>query len=186
MGELRPPFPKGVSFNPGGRPGRPAGKSLSKMLQEFMDNFTMEQLRQMTECEHVEGCITPREGVALQWLRQMLAGDARAREQALDRLEGSVAQTMRHELSRVPTMTPAEVIAKLQQDQSVNAVGAEHPEPSALIDCPSVQGGSPSTLDAEIVDPGASQVPSVERVDVPRGQAELGPPNIDQQGDRNV
>lgn len=62
--------------------------------------------------------LTTRETCAVKWALDILAGNTRARDSALDRLEGSVAQTMRHELSRRPDMTPAEIAATMLRDQA--------------------------------------------------------------------
>ena len=92
LANLAPQFKPGQSGNPG---GAPRGKKLSTCLRDMMD-LTPEELFKKT----VDNKLTIREQIAAKWAVKMLGRDLmepvdmRAIETALDRLEGSVAQTL--------------------------------------------------------------------------------------------
>ena len=154
----------GQSGNPG---GRPRGISRTKLMSRLSDEVTPETLAAMVvnpagpEAQAWSGRadgLSPRELSAARWALQVAEGVDRAREAALDREEGSVAQVMRHELSAPPSRSPAEIIQALQRDQAPEAQTAATlalPGPSsepAPSDSPSAgSAGSAEMLsDAEI------------------------------------
>lgn len=92
LANLAPPFPPGVSANPG---GMAKGKKLSTCLRDMLE-LNMTQLLVIAESPSRP----VRERIAAKWALKMMGRvdtddvDMRAIETALDRHEGSVAQTM--------------------------------------------------------------------------------------------
>jgi hypothetical protein len=97
---------------------------MARMSDELGVAQLLEMVRDPSGPVAVKWCGRPdglsaREFSAAKWALQVAEGSDRAREQALDREEGSVAQVMRHELSQAPTRSPAELAAAMAQDQAL-------------------------------------------------------------------